>query len=433
MSRHALFILLCGCLSVAASDAATLLHAGKLIDGVSKQPRERVTVIVEGNRIVAVEPGFRAGTSQDRVVDLERATVLPGLMDMHVHLTEEAAPGYELARFKKAAADYAYDGVAYAQRTLEAGFTTVRDTGDVIYNVSLSLRNAINAGKVMGPRIFAAGRIIATTGGHGDSTNGWGPHLLAIPGIEDSIIDGPAEAMRAVRQHYKDGTDVIKITVTGGVLSIAKSGLAPQFSDEELRAVITTAHDYGMTVAAHAHGLDGMTRAVQAGVDSIEHGTFMDRNLMELMKKSGTHYVPTISAGRWVYEQAQKPGMYPDVVRDKALAIGPQIQKTFGEAYRAGVRVMFGTDAGVFPHGLNAREFQYMVEGGMPAMEAIRSATIVPARFLRIDDRLGSVESGKIADVIALTGDPLADITALQRVSFVMKEGVIYRGPESQR
>ena len=432
MLRHVVLILL-GCLSAAASDAATLLHAGKLIDGVSKQPRERVTVVVDGSRITAVESGFRAGTPQDRIIDLEQATLLPGLMDMHVHLTEENVPGYELARFKKQAADYAYDGAVYATRTLKAGFTTVRDTGDVLYNVSLSLRNAINAGKVVGPRIFAAGRIIATTGGHGDFTNGWGPHLLAAPGMTDNLVDGPAEAMRAVRQHYKDGTDVIKITVTGGVLSIAKSGLAPQFSAEELRALINTAHDYGLTVAAHAHGLEGMRRAVEAGVDSIEHGTFMDRDLMELMKKSGTHYVPTISAGRWVYEQAQKPGAYPDVVRDKALAIGPQIQKTFGEAYRAGVRVMFGTDAGVFPHGRNAHEFQYMVEAGMPAMEAIQSATIVPARFLRIDDRLGSVESGKTADLIAVPGDPLADITVLQRVSFVMKDGVIYSEPAPTR
>ena len=416
-----------------ASDAATLLHAGKLIDGVSKQPRERVTVVVEGNRIVGIESGFRAATPQDRVIDLEQATLLPGLMDMHVHLTEENVPGFELARFKRPAADYAFDAAVYAERTLKAGFTTVRDTGDVIYNVSLSLRNAINAGKVPGPRIFAAGKIIATTGGHGDFTNGWGPHLLAAPGLADNVIDGPAEAMRAVRQHYKDGTDVIKITVTGGVLSIAKSGMAPQFSDEELRAVITTAHDYGMTVAAHAHGLEGMTRAVKAGVDSIEHGTFMDRDLMALMKKSGTHYVPTISAGRWVYQQAQKPGSYPDVVRDKALMIGPQIQQTFSDAYRAGVRVMFGTDAGVFPHGLNAREFQYMVEGGMPAMEAIQSATIVAARFLKIDDRLGSVQNGKTADLIAVPGDPLTDITALQRVSFVMKDGVIYAEPAAQR
>ena len=430
--RHAAFILLLG-LSGAASEAATLIHAGRLIDGIAKQPRERVTVVVDGNRIVAVEAGFRPAGSADRVIDLEQSTVLPGLMDTHVHITEENTAGFELARYKKAPADYAYDGAVFAERTLKAGFTMVRDAGDTLYNVSLSLRNAINAGKVAGPRIFAAGRIIASTGGHGDFTNGWGPHLLAAPGIEDNIVDGPAEAMRAVRQHYKDGTDVIKITVTGGVLSIARSGMAPQLSDEELRAMITTAHDYGMTVAAHAHGLEGMTRAVKAGVDSIEHGTFMNRELMELMKKAGTHYVPTISAGKWVYEQAQKPGVYPDVVRDKALAIGPQIQKTFAEAHRAGVRVMFGTDAGVFPHGQNAREFQYMVEAGMPAMEAIQAATIVPARFLKIDDRLGSVETGKTADLIAVPGDPLADITLLQRVSFVMKDGVIYSEPAPQR
>lgn len=434
MSRNlsCLFFLVASIVA-ATAPAATVIHAGRLIDGVSSKAAERVTVTVEGNRIVAVEPGFRAGTAQDRVIDLKQATVLPGLMDMHVHITEENTPGYELGRYKKSPADYAYDGAVYAERTLKAGFTTVRDTGDVLFNVSLSLRNAINAGKVIGPRIFAAGRIIASTGGHGDITNGWGPHLLAAPGIGDSVIDGPAQAMQAVRQRYKDGTDVVKITVTGGVLSIAKSGLAPQFNDEELRAMITTAHDYGMTVAAHAHGLEGMKRAVKAGVDSIEHGTFMDRELMESMKTSGTHYVPTISAGRWVYQQAQKPGAYPEVVREKALAIGPQIQKTFGEAYRAGVRVMFGTDAGVFPHGQNAREFQYMVEAGMPAMDAIQSATMVAAKFLKIDDRLGSIERGKTADLIAVPGDPLADITALQRVSFVMKDGVVYSEPTQQR
>lgn len=414
-------------LLAAAAPAATLIHAGRLIDGVSSKAAERVTVVVEGSRIAGIEPGFRDGGPQDQVIDLSQATLLPGLMDMHVHLTEENTPGYELARFKRSQADYAYDGAVYAERTLKAGFTTVRDTGDALFNVSVSLRNAINAGKVVGPRIFAAGRIIATTGGHGDATNGWGPQLLAAPGVTDNLIDGPAEAMRAVRQHYKDGTDVIKITVTGGVLSIARSGSAPQFNDEELRAIVSTAHDYGMTVAAHAHGLEGMKRAVLAGVDSIEHGTFMDRALMELMKKSGTHYVPTISAGRWVYEQAQKPGAYPEIVRVKALEVGPQIQKTFGEAYRAGVRVMFGTDAGVFPHGQNAHEFQYLVEAGMPPMEAIQSATIVPARFLRIDDRLGSVERGKTADLVAVPGDPLSDITVMQRVSFVMKEGVVYQ------
>jgi imidazolonepropionase-like amidohydrolase len=407
--------------------AATLIQAGHLIDGVANRATGNVTIVVDGKNIVSIEPGFRSAGPDDRVIDLRSATVLPGLMDMHVHLTEEASPGYELSRYKKSASDYALDGVIYADRTLKAGFTTVRDCGDVMFNVAFSLRNAINAGKIPGPRIFAAGRIIASTGGHGDSTNGWGPHLIAGPGVEDNIVDGPAEAMRAVRQHYKEGADLIKITVTGGVLSIAKSGQAPQFNDEELHAIINTAHDYGLTVAAHAHGLEGMRRAVNAGIDSIEHGTFMDHDLMLLMKSKGTHYVPTLSAGRWVYEQAQKPDAYPEIVRVKALAIGPQLQKTFAEAYKAGVRIMFGTDASVFPHGLNAREFQYMVEGGMPPMEAIKAATVVPAKYLKIDDKLGSIEKGKLADLIAVPGDPLTDITTLQHVSFVMKEGVVYK------
>ncbi|HKE46013.1 MAG TPA: amidohydrolase family protein [Steroidobacteraceae bacterium] len=407
--------------------AAVLIQAGHLIDGVANRTTGEVTIVVEGSRITAIEPGFRSAGAQDQVIDLHSATVLPGLMDMHVHITEEASPGYELARYKKSETDYALDGVVYANRTLQAGFTTVRDCGDVLYNVAFSLRNAINAGKIPGPRIFAAGRIISSTGGHGDVTNGWGPHLIAGPGVEDNIVDGPAEAIRAVREHYKEGADVIKITATGGVLSIAKSGQAPQFNDEELRAIINTAHDYGMTVAAHAHGLEGMRRAVNAGIDSIEHGTYMDHELMLLMKSKGTHYVPTLSAGRWVYEQAQKPDAYPEVVRVKALTIGPQLQKTFSEAYKAGVRIMFGTDASVFPHGLNAREFQYMVEGGMPAMEAIKAATMVPAKYLKIDDRLGSIEKGKLADIIAVPGDPLADITTLQHVSFVMKEGIVYK------
>jgi imidazolonepropionase-like amidohydrolase len=407
--------------------AATLIQAGHLIDGVSNRTTDNVTIVVEGNRISAIESGFRAAGAQDHAIDLRNATVLPGLMDMHVHLTEETSAGYELARYKKSPADYALDGVVYADRTLKAGFTTVRDCGDIMFNVAFSLRNAINAGKVPGPRIFAAGRIIASTGGHGDFTNGWGPHLIAGPGVEDNVVDGPAEAMRAVRQHYKEGADLIKITVTGGVLSIAKSGQAPQFNDEELRAIINTAHDYGLTVAAHAHGLEGMRRAVNAGIDSIEHGTFMDHELMLLMKSKGTYYVPTLSAGRWVYEQAQKPDTYPEIVRAKALTIGPQLQKTFADAYKAGVRIMLGTDAGVFPHGLNAREFQYMVEAGMPPMEAIKSATMVPAKYLKIDDRLGSIEKGKLADIVAVPGDPLADITLLQRISFVMKDGIIYR------
>jgi imidazolonepropionase-like amidohydrolase len=242
-----------------------------------------------------------------------------------------------------------------------------------------------------------------------------------------TVCNGSDSCREAVRKRYQDGADSIKITATGGVLSLAKSGTAPQFTDAELEAVMATARDYGMKVAAHAHGAEGIKRAVRSGIDSIEHGTFLDEEGIRLMKEKGTHYVPTISAGRWVYDQAQDPTYFPAIVRPKALAIGPQIQQTFGNAWKAGVTIMFGTDCGVCAHGDNAKEFGYMVEAGMPVMEAIRSATIVPAKYLEVDDRLGSLEAGKLADIVAVPGDPLADVHLLERVSFVMKEGVIYR------
>lgn len=406
---------------------ATLIHAGRLVDGVADKAVEQVTIVVDGRTIQAVERGFRAPASGDTVIDLRDATVLPGLMDMHVHLTMEYSRTSELDSYRKSEADVALDGVVYAERTLLAGFTTVRDLGDS-FLASLALRNAINAGRLKGPRIFAAGKAIASTGGHGDPTNGRARWLdLPTPGSTEGVCNGPDACREAVRQRYKDGSDVIKITATGGVLSLAKSGQGPQFTAEELAAIVATAKDYGFTVAAHAHGTEGIRRAVKAGVDSIEHGTFMDDETMQLMKQKGTYYVPTISAGRWVYDHAQQPDFFPAIVRPKALQVGPQIQSTFGKAWKAGVRIMFGTDCGVCAHGSNAKEFQYMVEGGMPPMEAIRSATIVPARFLGIADRLGSIEPGKLADLVAVPGDPLADITAMQRVRFVMKEGAVYR------
>ncbi len=409
-----------------AASAATLIHAGRLIDGVGAAPREHVTVIVDGGRIRAVEEGFAAAGAGDEVVDLSGATVLPGLMDMHVHLTSEQSRTSELDRIKKGEADEAFDSVVYAGRTLLAGFTTVRNLGDQ-WNVSIALRRAIAAGKIKGPRIFTAGRAIGTTGGHADASNSWGPYLSSEDPRLDTVCDGADSCREAVRQRYKDGADLIKVMATGGVLSIEKSGSGPQFTDEELAAVITTAHDYGMKVAAHAHGAEGIKRAVRNGIDSIEHGTFMDDECIRLMKEHGTYYVPTISAGRWVYDRAQDPDFFPAIIRPKALEVGPQIQKTFAKAWKAGVKIMFGTDTGVGPHGDNAKEFGYMVEAGMPVMDAIKSATMVPARFLGIDDRLGSVEAGKLADLIAAPGDPIADVHALEHVSFVMKEGVIYK------
>jgi imidazolonepropionase-like amidohydrolase len=409
-----------------AADAATLIHAGRLVDGVADGPRERVTIVVDGNRITAVEPGFRAAGAGDSVVDLSGATVLPGLMDMHVHLTSEHSRRSELDNLKKGEAERAFDSVVYAERTLLAGFTTVRNLGDQ-WGVSIALRRAIEQGKVKGPRVFTSGRSIGTRGGHADASNSWGPFLASGDPRLDTVCNGADSCREAVRKRYQDGSDSIKITATGGVLSIATSGTAPQFTDEELAAVVSTAHDYGMKVAAHAHGTAGILRAVRAGVDSIEHGTFMDDEAMRLMKQKGTHYVPTISAGRWVYDKAQDPGYFNELVRPKALAVGPQIQGTFGRAWRAGVTIMFGTDCGVCEHGTNAKEFAYMTEAGMPAMAAIKSATMVPAKYLEVADRLGSIEPGKLADIIAVPGNPLEDISILQRVSFVMKDGVIYK------
>jgi imidazolonepropionase-like amidohydrolase len=354
---------------------------------------------------------------------------MPGLMDMHVHLTSEYSRTSELDRFKKDGPDVALDGAMFAERTLLAGFTTVRDLGDS-FRASLALRNAINAGKLPGPRIFAAGKSIASTGGHADPTNGWADYLNpAQVGPLEGVINGADAAAQAVRQRYKEGSDLIKITATGGVLSIAKNGLNPQMTEEEIRAVVATARDYGFKVAAHAHGAEGMKRAVRAGVDTIEHGTFMDEETMRLMKERGTYYVPTITAGVWVFDRSKEDGFFPAVVRPKAALVGPQIQATFAKAYRTGVKILFGTDTGVSAHGDNAREFVLMVEAGMPAMAAIQSATSVAARYLEIDDRLGSISSGKLADLAAVPGDPLEDIGAMRRVHFVMKDGVVHRSP----
>jgi len=415
-------------LVTSAAPAATLIHAGRLIDGVSDTIKTNQTVVVDAGRITAIESGFRAPAAGDRLVDLKNGTLLPGLFDMHVHLSGEYSRNSEIEEYKLNEADVTINSIVFADRTLLAGFTTVRDLGDE-YLVTLALRNAISAGKVPGPRIIAAGRAIATTGGHADPTNGWAHRFQHDPGPDEGVINSVEDARKAVRQRYKDGSDTIKITATGGVLSIAKNGANPQFTEEEVRAVVQTARDYGFKVAAHAHGAEGIKRAVRGGVDSIEHGTFMDDEAIKLMKERGTYYVPTISAGNWVFEQAQDPDFFPPIVRPKALAVGPQIQKTFAKAYRAGVNIMFGTDTGVSAHGRNAHEFKLMVDAGMPAMEAIKVATSVPARFLDLDDKVGSIAVGKLGELIGVAGDPLRDITTMEHTVFVMKDNTVYKAP----
>ena len=408
----------------AASD--TLIHAGSLIDGKAGRAATEMTVRIDGGTIVAIESGYTPPDDEDTVVDLRDQTVLPGLMDMHVHLTGQYSADSRLDRFILNEADLAFDAALYARRTLQAGFTVVRNLGDA-FNVTVALRKAIEAGDVPGPLIFSAAKGISTTGGHGDPTNGWANHIMGDPSPRDGVINSAADARKAVRQRYKDGADWIKITATGGVLSVAKSGQNPQFTNEELEAIVTTATEYGLRVAAHAHGTEGMKRAVIAGVASIEHGTYMDDEVMRLMIENNTYYVPTILAGAWVSEKAQIDGFFPELVRPKAAAIGPVIQGTFANAYKAGVPIAFGTDSGVSPHGDNAQEFALMVEGGMSAMESIQSATSVAAAFLGIADTHGSLEAGKQADVIAVPGDPLEDIELMEQVSFVMKGGQIYK------
>jgi imidazolonepropionase-like amidohydrolase len=411
-----------------AAQAATFIHAGRVIDGVTDNVRTNQTVIVDGGKITAIEEGFRTPAAGDRVIDLRSGTLLPGLFDMHVHITSEYSRSSEIDSYKKNEGDVTLDGVVYAQRTLLAGFTTVRDLGDT-YRAAIQLRNAINAGKVPGPRIIAAGKSIATTGGHADPTNGWARKFPANPGPDDGVINGIEDARKAVRQRYKEGSDTIKITATGGVLSIAKSGLNPQFTEEEVRAIVATARDYGFKVAAHAHGAEGIKRAIRGGVDTIEHGTFMDDEGIKLMKQHGTFYVPTISAGQWVYEQAQQPDFFPPVVRPKALQVGPQIQSTFAKAYKAGVKILYGTDTGVAKHGQNAREFKLMVDSGMAPMEAIKVATSAPARFLELDDQVGSIAVGKLGELVGVPGNPLDDISVMERVVFVMKDDKIHKAP----
>ena len=411
-------------LAGAASAERVVLRCGKLVDAPRARLVEGADIVIEDAKIAElVAAGDATG---DRIIDLTRHTCMPGLMDMHVHLSSEYSRRSAVERFTLDPTDYAVRAVVNAEKTLLAGFTTVRDLGGRGGAV-FSVRDAVKRGLIPGPRIFAAGKSIATTGGHADPSNGMRRDLMGDPGPEAGVVNGPVDARKAVRQRYKEGSDLIKITATAGVLSVAKSGENPQFTADELDAIIATARDYGMRVAAHAHGAEGMKRAVRAGVDSIEHGTLMDDETISLMKKHGTWYVPTVMAGKWVAEKAKIDGFFPELVRPKAASIGPTIQAAFGRAYRAGVKIAFGTDTGVSQHGDNAQEFALMVEAGMPPLEAIRSATWNAAELVGMRDQLGSLEAGKLADIVAVAGDPSEDITLLQRVDFVMKDGQIHR------
>ncbi|MEZ4803233.1 MAG: amidohydrolase family protein [Gelidibacter sp.] len=413
-------------LSIFAFGQNTYLHCGKLIDTKEGKVLTNKTIIISGKKIVSVENGFVEPKSpEDKIIDLKNKTVMPGLTDMHVHLEMETNPKAYLEEYTLNDADIAYNAQGFAKKTLMAGFTTVRDLGGS--GVNVALRNAINEGKVVGPRIFTAEKALATTGGHADPTNGSKKDLMGDPGPKEGVVNGVEDAAKAVRQRYKNGADLIKITATGGVLSVAKSGQNPQFTVEEIKAICDTAKDYGFHVAAHAHGDEGMQRAILGGVKTIEHGTLMSDETMELMKKHDVYLVPTITAGRTVADNAKIEGYYPEVIVPKALEIGPKIQNTFGRAYKKGVGIAFGTDAGVFFHGENGREFGYMVETGMPAMKTIQTATITPAIILKMEQEIGQIDAGFFADIIATDDDPTENIKTMENVTFVMKEGTIYK------
>lgn len=404
----------------------TYLQCGALFDAEKKKFLGPHTILIEGNQITAVKKGHQnPSNSEDILIDLKSKTIYPGFIDMHVHIEGEYSPDRYLKVFQNNPEDVAYDAAAIARRTLMAGFTTVRDMGGT--GVNIALRNAINNGKIPGPRIFTAGKAIGTTGGHADPTNGFRKDMVGDPGPKEGVINSVDDAKKAVRQRYKNGADWIKITATGGVLSVAKSGQNPQFTEEELAAITQTAADYGFKVAAHAHGDEGMYRAVANGVKTIEHGTLMEVRTMELMKAKQAYLVATISAGKFVAKQALKPGAYPEIIVPKALAIGAQIQETFKKAYEFGVPIAFGTDAGVYPHGENANEFIYMNEAGMPIEEALHLATYVNAALLDMGNQLGQIKAGFLADIIATDQKADEEITTLTQVSFVMKNGEVIK------
>jgi len=411
-------------ITITAQD--TYLHCGKIVDTKNGKVLIQKTIIVSGKKIVSVKDGYvNPELNNITVIDLKSKTVMPGLIDMHVHIESETNPKKYLQVFTQNEADVAFTSTQFAKITLMSGFTTVRDLGGS--GVNVALKNAIASGKVVGPRIFTAEKSLATTGGHADPTNGYRRDLVGNPGPKEGVVNSIEDAKKAVRQRYKNGADLIKITATGGVLSVAKNSSNPQFTIEEIKAICETAKDYGFHVAAHAHGDEGIQRAILGGVKTIEHGTLMSMETMELMKKNDVYLVPTISAGKFVSEKAKIKNYYPDVIVPKALDIGPKIQDMFGRAYKAGVGIAFGTDAAVFYHGDNAKEFGFMVEAGMPAMETLQSATITNALILKMENQIGQLKAGFIADIIAIDDNPVNNIKTMENVIFVMKEGKVYK------
>jgi imidazolonepropionase-like amidohydrolase len=404
----------------------TVVHAGRLIDGVSKAPRLNVSILIHDGRIAAIQNGFVTPPDAN-VIDLSHATVLPGLIDCHVHITSQFDGGNPVAEAVTTTRfDDAVKSTAYARNTLLAGFTSVRDVGADV-DVVLALKKAIAKGVVVGPRMFVAGPPLGPTGGHGDSADGLDTEL-SNPTWAQNIIDSPADARRIVRTLHRKGVDLIKIMPSGGVLSIGDDPKRQLMADDEIAEVVKTAHGLGLKVAAHAHGETAINTAVRLGVDSIEHGTYASKESYELMKQHGTYLVPTLLIGQVVYDVAKNhPEQLNPSSAQKAIETAPRMLQNLHDAYHAGVKIAFGTDQGLAPHGTNAREFALMVKSGMTPMDAIIAATGSAADLIGDAADIGSVQPGRYADLVAVDGDPLSDITELERVQFVMQGGVVYK------
>jgi len=426
-SRHFVYLALCvACLGNALADSHTtpdsVIHAGTLLAVPGEPPRKEQSILISGNRIVSVVDGSVDPSDFDdaQLIDLSDQFVLPGLMDMHVHLTGELSPTSRTEALFMSTTMNALRGAHFAAKTLRAGFTTVRDLGakpEAIF----ALRDAIKEGYVDGPRVFAAGSAIAATGGHGD-IDGYKAELLEL-WTPDTICDGPIDCRRATRHAIKYGADWIKVTATGGVLSDTATGTDQQMTDDELREIVETAHTLGVKVAAHAHGTDGINAALRAGVDSVDHGTFLDKESIRLFKQSGAYLVPTLLPGARIPQTMEGNPFFTEAIKAKANAASTASLDNVRLAYEAGVKIAFGTDSAVTPHGLNGEEFALMVKAGMSEMDAIYSATVAAASLLDQSDDLGTIEAGKLADIIAVDGNPLENISVLERVATVIKDG----------
>ncbi len=406
-----------------ADERITIVHAGTLLAVPGEAPKTRQTITIEGNRITAIDDGFidpASMTGELTFIDLADKFVLPGLMDMRVHLLSELGPNSRTEALQVTTSMQALKGALHAKRTLHAGFTTVRDLGgkpEAIY----ALRDAIDQGIVPGPRVLAAGSSIAATGGHGD-VDGVKAELLTL-WTPDTICDGPYDCRHATRYAIKYGADWIKITATGGVLSDTATGTDQQMTGDELREIMETAHSLGVKVAAHAHGTNGINAALRAGVDSIDHGTFLDDESIKLFKRTGAYLVPTLLPGHKVPATMEGNPFFTEAIKAKARSASAGSKASFRKAYEGGVRIAFGTDSGVTKHGANAEEFAVMVAAGMSEMDAIQSATVAAAQLIEMSDELGTIEPGKLADMIAVDSSPLDDISVLENVSAVIKDG----------